>query len=432
MSKSPDAFRTISEVAEWLEVQAHVLRFWESKFTQVKPVKRAGGRRYYRPADMLLLGGIRKLLHDDGMSIKEVQAILRDLGIGHVSEMSHSLESAAPGDPSISGDGGHQDQSGADAASGAAPQATSEESAADASQSAAQPPADETPPLEGQMDAPSENQAFFHQDELESDPSAAAQEPAPAPDTGASDADLTAPEITEPGVDSALESAESDAPDQTPDPASEGQAAAAEPEQIMMDLGAPEADTAPDPLAVPDAEDLPAPEASLEEAPAPDVDTTPDLSQTAEPLADDSPAPMDADLASPPELTADSEPAAEPVLEADADLAWQRAMDADATAAPEAEAAAPAADDPGAFSAAIEPAPEDAPPVEALDDTGSSDPATDSKPRIISVADEDLAAQVSLRPGILTLLSQATEIAPEARAEVAACAEELHAWLDAH
>ncbi|MEC9312187.1 MAG: MerR family transcriptional regulator, partial [Pseudomonadota bacterium] len=99
MSKSPDAFRTISEVAEWLGVQAHVLRFWESKFTQVKPVKRAGGRRYYRPADMLLLGGIRKLLHDDGMSIKEVQAILRDLGITHVSEMSHSLDTASPGEP---------------------------------------------------------------------------------------------------------------------------------------------------------------------------------------------------------------------------------------------------------------------------------------------------------------------------------------------
>ena len=70
MVKSPDAFRTISEVADWLGIQAHVLRFWESKFTQVKPIKRAGGRRYYRPADMLLLGGIKKLLHDDGLTIK--------------------------------------------------------------------------------------------------------------------------------------------------------------------------------------------------------------------------------------------------------------------------------------------------------------------------------------------------------------------------
>ncbi|WP_259937946.1 MerR family transcriptional regulator [Leisingera aquaemixtae] len=95
MSKSPDAFRTISEVADWLGVQAHVLRFWESKFTQVKPVKRAGGRRYYRPADMRLLGGIKKLLHDDGMSIKDVQVLLREHGPAHVAEFSHPVDGAA-------------------------------------------------------------------------------------------------------------------------------------------------------------------------------------------------------------------------------------------------------------------------------------------------------------------------------------------------
>lgn len=92
MAKSPDAFRTISEVAEWLDTQPHVLRFWESKFTQVKPVKRAGGRRYYRPNDMLLLGGIKRLLHDDGMTIKGVQKILREHGIRHVSAMSSPLD----------------------------------------------------------------------------------------------------------------------------------------------------------------------------------------------------------------------------------------------------------------------------------------------------------------------------------------------------
>jgi DNA-binding transcriptional MerR regulator len=92
MSKSPDAFRTISEVADWLGVQAHVLRFWESKFSQVKPVKRAGGRRYYRPADMLLLGGIRKLLHDDGLTIKGVQKILREQGMAYVSDLSLPLD----------------------------------------------------------------------------------------------------------------------------------------------------------------------------------------------------------------------------------------------------------------------------------------------------------------------------------------------------
>ncbi|MDU8926800.1 MerR family transcriptional regulator [Alisedimentitalea sp. MJ-SS2] len=92
MAKSADAFRTISEVAEWLGSPAHVLRFWESKFTQVKPVKRAGGRRYYRPSDMLLIGGIKKLLHDDGMTIKGVQKILREQGVKYVASLSQPLE----------------------------------------------------------------------------------------------------------------------------------------------------------------------------------------------------------------------------------------------------------------------------------------------------------------------------------------------------
>lgn len=88
MTKSRDAFRTISEVAELLDTPAHVLRFWESKFTQVKPVKRAGGRRYYRPADIGLLAGIRKLLHDDGMTIKGVQKVLREQGVRHVATLT--------------------------------------------------------------------------------------------------------------------------------------------------------------------------------------------------------------------------------------------------------------------------------------------------------------------------------------------------------
>ncbi|QFT73171.1 MerR family transcriptional regulator [Ruegeria sp. THAF33] len=96
MSKSPDAFRTISEVADWLGVQAHVLRFWESRFTQVKPVKRAGGRRYYRPNDMRLLGGIKKLLHEDGITIKGVQRILREQGVAHVAALSPSLDDPGP------------------------------------------------------------------------------------------------------------------------------------------------------------------------------------------------------------------------------------------------------------------------------------------------------------------------------------------------
>jgi DNA-binding transcriptional MerR regulator len=96
--KSPEAFRTISEVADWLDRPAHVLRFWESKFNQVKPVKRAGGRRYYRPEDMLLLGGIKKLLHDDGMTIKGAQKVLREQGVRYVSGLSQPLDEdgAAP------------------------------------------------------------------------------------------------------------------------------------------------------------------------------------------------------------------------------------------------------------------------------------------------------------------------------------------------
>ncbi|ANT61352.1 hypothetical protein AYJ57_13805 [Salipiger sp. CCB-MM3] len=88
MSKSRDAFRTISEVAELLETPAHVLRFWETKFTQVKPVKRAGGRRYYRPNDVALLAGIRQLLHDDGLTIKGVQKVLREQGVKHVAAIA--------------------------------------------------------------------------------------------------------------------------------------------------------------------------------------------------------------------------------------------------------------------------------------------------------------------------------------------------------
>ncbi|MEO1676540.1 MAG: MerR family transcriptional regulator [Pseudomonadota bacterium] len=89
--KSPDAFRTISEVADWLGVSAHVLRFWESKFSQVRPVKRAGGRRYYRVSDMELLGGIKKLLHEDGMTIKGAQKILREKGVKAVAAMSRPV-----------------------------------------------------------------------------------------------------------------------------------------------------------------------------------------------------------------------------------------------------------------------------------------------------------------------------------------------------
>jgi DNA-binding transcriptional MerR regulator len=85
MSKSAEAFRTISEVADVLDTPAHVLRFWESRFSQIKPIKRAGGRRYYRPADVALLGGIKRLLHDDGLTIRGVQKMLREQGVRQIA-----------------------------------------------------------------------------------------------------------------------------------------------------------------------------------------------------------------------------------------------------------------------------------------------------------------------------------------------------------
>ena len=80
MDKSPDAFRTISEVAEDLDLPQHVLRFWETRFTQIKPMKRGGGRRYYRPQDVELIKGIRHMLYDQGYTIKGVQKLLRENG----------------------------------------------------------------------------------------------------------------------------------------------------------------------------------------------------------------------------------------------------------------------------------------------------------------------------------------------------------------
>lgn len=81
MDKSPDAFRTISEVADELDLPQHVLRFWETRFSQIKPLKRGGGRRYYRPADLDLLRGIQHLLYEEGYTIKGVQKILRQNGV---------------------------------------------------------------------------------------------------------------------------------------------------------------------------------------------------------------------------------------------------------------------------------------------------------------------------------------------------------------
>ncbi|MBN8983031.1 MAG: MerR family transcriptional regulator [Rhizobiales bacterium] len=90
MDKAPDAFRTISEVAEELEVPQHVLRFWETRFSQIKPMKRSGGRRYYRPDDVDLLRGIRRLLYGEGYTIRGVQRILKAHGIKSVQSLTEN------------------------------------------------------------------------------------------------------------------------------------------------------------------------------------------------------------------------------------------------------------------------------------------------------------------------------------------------------
>jgi DNA-binding transcriptional MerR regulator len=88
LEKAPDAFRTISEVAADLDIPQHVLRFWETRFAQIKPMKRSGGRRYYRPDDVDLLRGIRRLLYGEGYTIRGVQRILKEHGIASVQRLA--------------------------------------------------------------------------------------------------------------------------------------------------------------------------------------------------------------------------------------------------------------------------------------------------------------------------------------------------------
>ncbi|MFC4723869.1 MerR family transcriptional regulator [Glycocaulis abyssi] len=96
MAKSADAYRTISEAAAEVDLPTHVLRFWETKFAQLKPVKHKGGRRLYRPQDIALLKGLRRLLYAEGYTIKGVQKYLRDHGVAEVAALSDGGEVAVP------------------------------------------------------------------------------------------------------------------------------------------------------------------------------------------------------------------------------------------------------------------------------------------------------------------------------------------------
>ena len=303
MAKSADAFRTISEVAEWLGVQTHVLRFWESKFTQVKPVKRAGGRRYYRPADMLLLGGIRKLLHDDGLTIKGVQKILREEGIAHVADMSPPLDEDTTAQ--LDADLVSKPDADVDAAPKQTPVAESLDQAPEHSRPEAPSPSAAT--TEQADDAAAALPSFMRGPEPSPDPDAEVTPRAPdvptlTPEMGDFDAQpvpAVSEEPTQPPVASA--------PPETPGTVSE--------DVPTTPTEVPAATFAPEPAAPDDVQDPPTFNYDPSEPPAV-VDTPPASPMEAE-QADDTPAEpaQSAPVADAPPMFAHSppEPAPEPV-----------------------------------------------------------------------------------------------------------------------
>jgi DNA-binding transcriptional MerR regulator len=101
MDKSPEAFRTISEVAEEMDLPQHVLRFWETRFPQIKPLKRGGGRRYYRPDDVELLRAVKRLLYGEGYTIKGVQKLLREQGAAMVARGFAANDGAEAAKPAV-------------------------------------------------------------------------------------------------------------------------------------------------------------------------------------------------------------------------------------------------------------------------------------------------------------------------------------------
>jgi DNA-binding transcriptional MerR regulator len=114
LAKGPDAFRTISEAAEELAVPQHVLRFWETKFSFIRPMKRAGGRRFYRPQDITVLRGVRRLLHEDGYTIKGVQRLHREQGMQRLLAAANGLPVPPMSEALAAGDGDNVDGAGVD------------------------------------------------------------------------------------------------------------------------------------------------------------------------------------------------------------------------------------------------------------------------------------------------------------------------------
>ncbi len=264
MNKSADAFRTIREVADWLGVAAHVLRFWESKFPQVKPVKRAGGRRYYRPSDMQLLGGIKVLLHDRGMTVRGVQRLLREEGTASVAALSPPLEPLEASPDLVEGIGEEAPWH-ADAAAerdrtdaGAAPRSATPEPppSLPGFEPADLPPRPEADHAESQADKAAALLAQLAADEDADGPLIEAPpdqppEPEPEPDRAAK---------AEPTPDPAPETA----PDAGPVPAPEQAEPEAGPEPAVAAAPEPGPETAPEPepvaAAAPEAPAVPEPE----------------------------------------------------------------------------------------------------------------------------------------------------------------------------
>jgi DNA-binding transcriptional MerR regulator len=103
LAKGPEAFRTISEASDELGVPQHVLRFWESKFSFIRPMKRAGGRRFYRPQDLKVLRGVQVLLHDEGYTIKGVQKLHREQGVKRLMDAADGVKFEPPAPPQSPG-----------------------------------------------------------------------------------------------------------------------------------------------------------------------------------------------------------------------------------------------------------------------------------------------------------------------------------------
>lgn len=352
MNKSADAFRTIREVADWLGVAAHVLRFWESKFTQVKPVKRAGGRRYYRPSDMQLLGGIKVLLHDRGMTVRGVQRLLREEGTTSVAALSPPLEALEASPDLVEGIGEE------------APWLADAE--AERSHAADRPEA----ALEDEPEA---------EDAPEPVPSAASPAPEPPPSLpGFGPSDLQTGHEAASGESQAEKAAArlaelaatEDAPDaggavsQPPDPSAPEPEAEAEAEGDPM----PEAGQAPAFDPEPESDHAETPDIETELASGPESETEPDLPPASGPrVAPDAAPEPPADTAVPPE----PEPGPEPEPEIAAAPEPETAPDA----APEPEfAQAPASEPIFASARNIDRAPPPQPAAEAAPAPASAPP----------------------------------------------------------